>query len=471
MEDKNEHKPEQANTEDLKKGFQALVNYIKGVIQLDEGIDKLATIQEIKDKKSMAGANAWMLMCSIMIASVGLDVNSPAVIIGAMLISPLMSPILGIGLAVGINDKETLKASLFHFTAAIFIAIVTSTLYFILSPFGEITNEIAARIEPTFLDVIIAVFGGIAGFISIARKDLSTTLPGVAIATALMPPLCVTGFGIANWDWEIASHSFYLFFLNTVFVSLSTYMIIRLLDFPHRDYVNKQERRKAQLYLGLFAFLVIVPSFFIFKKVWVQIKNKIKLEHFVDDYLSEDKIYLDDYQLITSDSTNTVVLKVYGSQISDKRLPELEQGMREVGLSNTKLKIIPTSEIRLDELQNLERQVNGVSKIANQLKAATEIKENQSETISKLQKQLKNATIDTTDFIKLRNEIIAIIPEVKDVVFGYGQTFNDEKSEVGIPLVIIEWAKPVRNEKDYLERIGNYIKVNLDKEDCIVVSR
>ena len=148
-------------------------------------------------------------MCSIVIASIGLDLDSQAVIIGAMLISPLMSPILGIGLSVGINDYNTLKKSLSHFAIAIGIALITSTIYFYLSPFDQITPQISARTEPTFLDVLIAFFGGIAGIVSNARKDISTTLPGVAIATALMPPLCVTGFGIANAEnWDVALSSF-----------------------------------------------------------------------------------------------------------------------------------------------------------------------------------------------------------------------------------------------------------------------
>ena len=162
----------------------------------------------------MEGANAWMLICSIIIASIGLSQNSQAVIIGAMLISPLMSPLLGIGLSIGINDMETLRKALFNLLVAIVIALLTSTTYFFLMDFVDITSEIQARTRPTFLDIIVAVFGGLAGIISIARKDVTTTLPGVAIATALMPPLCVTGFGLANGNFDIASRSFYLFFFK-----------------------------------------------------------------------------------------------------------------------------------------------------------------------------------------------------------------------------------------------------------------
>ncbi|MCB0625235.1 MAG: DUF389 domain-containing protein, partial [Saprospiraceae bacterium] len=177
-----------------------------------EGLDREGTIVDIKNNKRMRGANAWLLMCSIMVASLGLDLNSPAVIIGAMLISPLMSPILGIGLAVGINDREMLTISLQHFGIAIGIALATSFIYFQLTPLGDVTSEIEARTAPTFLDVLVAFFGGIAGIISGSRRDKSNAIPGVAIATALMPQLCDTGFGLDNGEWEIMLNYFYLFF-------------------------------------------------------------------------------------------------------------------------------------------------------------------------------------------------------------------------------------------------------------------
>jgi len=210
------------NTESTKFGdvMRNFGDFFYNLIDLRAGLDREGTIVNIKNNKKMAGANAWLLMCSIMIASLGLDLNSPAVIIGAMLISPLMSPILGIGLAVGINDNDALLLALKHFGIAIVIALVTSTLYFWLTPFGMETSEIRARTAPTLLDVLVAFFGGVAGIISGSRKDKSNAIPGVAIATALMPPLCVTGYGLATGNWTFMLNSFYLFFLNATFVAL-----------------------------------------------------------------------------------------------------------------------------------------------------------------------------------------------------------------------------------------------------------
>ncbi|HKK79877.1 MAG TPA: DUF389 domain-containing protein, partial [Phaeodactylibacter sp.] len=179
--------------------WKALKEWFRSLLDLREGLDREGTIVAIRTNKRMQGANAWLLGCSIMIASLGLDLNSPAVIIGAMLVSPLMSPILGIGLGVAINDKDAMFTAMRHFAIAIVIALVTSTFYFFITPFGNMTEEIQSRTSPTFLDGLVAIFGGFAGIISSTRKDKTNAIPGVAIATALMPPLCVTGFGIAEF--------------------------------------------------------------------------------------------------------------------------------------------------------------------------------------------------------------------------------------------------------------------------------
>jgi uncharacterized hydrophobic protein (TIGR00271 family) len=174
----------------LKELWQATFQWFKDLLNLKEGANQEEMIKlEIRNNKKIRGSNAWLLMCSIMIASLGLDLDSPAVIIGAMLISPLMSPILGLGLGVALNDKKSLFIALQHFFVAILIALITSTLYFVVTPFGQLTPEIKARTAPTLLDGLVAVFGGLAGIISITRKNPSNAIPGVAIATALMPPL------------------------------------------------------------------------------------------------------------------------------------------------------------------------------------------------------------------------------------------------------------------------------------------
>ena len=209
--------PNQEDRDSISYFFFSLIrklwDFAVDIFDLKTGMDREGAILEIRNNKRMQGANAWLLMCSIMVASLGLDLNSPAVIIGAMLISPLMAPILGVGLSIGINDRDMLMISLRHFLIAIGISLATSYIYFKLTPIGQTTPEILNRTAPTFLDALVAFFGGLAGIISNTRKDKSNAIPGVAIATALMPPLCVTGFGLASGDWKVTINSFYLFFL------------------------------------------------------------------------------------------------------------------------------------------------------------------------------------------------------------------------------------------------------------------
>ena len=246
--------------QNLSELWESTKEFFHDLVDLKDGMDQKGTIQNIQNNKRMKGANAWLLMCSIMVASLGLDLNSPAVIIGAMLISPLMSPILGIGLGIGVNDKKTLVISLRHFGIAIAIALVTSVLYFKLTPFGNITDEIMSRTSPTLLDGLVAIFGGLAGVISITRLDKSNAIPGVAIATALMPPLCVAGFGLAKGEWFFFLNAFYLFFLNSFFIAITTYFIIRLLGFPYKKYMTAKERNRNRIYITLVSLIILIPA-------------------------------------------------------------------------------------------------------------------------------------------------------------------------------------------------------------------
>jgi len=421
------------------------------LIHLGDGVDKRATIQEIKSKSFMSGPNAWMLICSIMIASIGLNMNSPAVIIGAMLISPLMSPILGMGLAIGINDQSLLKQCLNHFGAAVIIAVITSTIYFLLTPFKELTNEILARTSPTFLDVLIGFFGGIAGIVSIARKDISTTLPGVAIATALMPPLCVTGYGIASGEWGIASKSFYLFFLNTFFVSLATYLIIRILKFPLRTFVNPKERSKNIISVAMFSIIAIIPSFFIFKTLFQEFKTKQNLESFVSEYLGEDAIYLDEYSLIQTEDSKTLVLKVYGDAISDDKMDIYRAGLEAKNLGDIEIDIIPTSEIDLDRMHLLESKVSGVEKIASQLEEAKKTENINTEIIDKLQEEINSLQMDSLQFTKMCQELQIIFPELEEVSLSYAQSFDFSDYKQKTPLIVLDWKS---NADARMRRLG-----------------
>lgn len=446
--------------------------FVKDVLDLEHGVDRRAVIADIKSKISMSGPNAWMLMCSIVIASIGLDLNSQAVIIGAMLISPLMSPILGIGLAVGINDMNTLKKSLSHFAISILIALVTSSIYFYLSPFDVVTPQIEARTEPTFLDVLIAFFGGIAGIISYARKDISTTIPGVAIATALMPPLCVTGFGIANgMNWDVALSSFYLFFVNTFFVALATFLIVRFLNFPLNKYMDPKTRRKSLMYMAGFTLLVSLPSMFIFSRVWKKISTDGKIEQFFRETIKEDQIYLDDHELVVGDSINTLFLKVYGYKITKSNIPEYNEKLKELGLKNTHVQIIPTTEIKLDRINQMEGRLAGVQELEGEIAKIQEANNKLEAALERIRLENKEFRIDSTTFRNICYEVSALQKDILQVDYAETMSYDFERYRMNVPIVIIDWSRKTRDLKTKQEEIEKFLRIRMKDDKVEFVHR
>jgi uncharacterized hydrophobic protein (TIGR00271 family) len=460
-------------TEESNGKIRGIFSYLYDLIDLKQGIDKKGAITEIVSKNMMTGANAWMLMSSIVIASIGLNMNSPAVIIGAMLISPLMSPILSLGLGIATNDRKTLQRSLRHLSVAVLIAILTSTVYFLLSPFNELTAEIEARLEPTALDIIIAFFGGIAGIISYVRKDISTAVPGVAIATALMPPLCVTGFSLATGEWNMALSSFYLFFLNSFFVTFATYFILRYLKFPYKSYVNAKDKRRNNIYIIIFSILVIAPSLFLFNKVLQEAKQEVAIDSFIEEYFADDRIYLDDYQWIQTDTMHTLILKVYGNKINDQFIDKYLEGLAKHGIENARIEIIPTSEIRLERLVTLESKLTGVENISKQLEASKTEKEQQKELIDYLHNEIQSGTIDSSLFIDLKDEIKILYPEINELTLGSVKHTDFDLFSDKIPIAIINWPSNRFDKRDLKEknrRIQAFIKQRIDADTLLYYS-
>jgi len=248
--------------------------------------DPQLTIEGIKRDVEFRGFNLWILVFSIFICSIGLNVNSTAVVIGAMLISPLMGPIMGIGLGVGVQDKDIVRASLSNLLVAAGIAILTSALYFFVSPIHEASNELFARTQPTFLDVMVALFGGLAGILAGSRKEKSNVVPGVAIATALMPPLCTAGYGLANGEWGFFAGGLYLFLINTMLIATATTLVIRYLRFPVVSVVDTVTEKRYKRQFSLLLLAMIIPSTYIF---YMTVSTSIedgRIQAFVEDRIN-----------------------------------------------------------------------------------------------------------------------------------------------------------------------------------------
>lgn len=257
----NKEVPISARVGDLVKDG---IEYIKELVNLeDDKADPAQSIRDIEKSVVFKGTNVWILMFSILVASLGLNINSPAVVIGAMLISPLLGPIMGVGLGIGINSFELIKKSLLNLLVMVGISIFTSALYFMITPLKDLQSEILARTQPAIWDVGIAFFGGLAGIVAISRREKSTVIPGVAIATALMPPLCTAGYGLGTFQFNYFIGAFYLFFINSVFICLATVIIVRYLKYPHKQFVDKRREKRVRRYIALVVIITILPSIYL----------------------------------------------------------------------------------------------------------------------------------------------------------------------------------------------------------------
>ncbi len=314
--------------------------FLGRIFDIQDTTDVERTVTSITKGSALKGFNVWILICSSILASIGLDVNSTAVIIGAMLISPLMNPILGVGLSLGINDRDLFIKALRNLAMATLFSLLASTFYFLVTPLGSITSELAARTKPTLLDVLVALFGGIAGIISSSRKESNNAIPGVAIATALMPPLCTAGFGIATGNWMYFLGAFYLFFINAVFISLSTYLIVKYLKFPLKEYVNSRTRKRYARLSAVLVALVLLPSVYFLYNVYSELRTKRKIEQLVIQPISDDGNEILKWEYLKKDSVTDVSIYYSGKAINEEKRKEMELVCEANGVDNCKLQVM-----------------------------------------------------------------------------------------------------------------------------------
>ena len=309
------------------------------VAGIRNGTDVESTIRTIHSGIPLKGYNLWMLVCSAALASLGLDTNSTAVIIGAMLISPLMSPILGVGLSLGTNDRPTLIESARNLALATAVSLGTSWIYFLLTPLGEATNELLARTQPTLLDVLVAFFGGVAGIVSSSRRESNNAIPGVAIATALMPPLCTAGFGLASGNWSYFFGAMYLFIINGVFISIATFVMVKYLHFP---VVAKYSRtvRSMIVQISLFAVVIILPSVYFLYDVYVSLRIKRTINSLLIQPLKIANNDVLSWDVVKKDSLQELHVFYTGREIDSTTAKDISKQLAEEGLSNYRLMLI-----------------------------------------------------------------------------------------------------------------------------------
>ena len=451
----NEQQENHSKLREISTGISA---WFHDFLHLEDGLSREGTIIAIKNNKEMRGANAWLLMCSIMIAALGLDLDSAAVIIGAMLISPLMSPILGIGLAIGINDRSALWISLKHFGIAIVIALLTSSLYFYITPLGQPTAEILKRTQPNLLDGLVAVFGGLAGIISVTRKDQSNAIPGVAIATALMPPLCVSGFGIANGNWSVMLNSFYLFFLNSFFIALTTYIIIRLLRFPYKAHIDEKEAFRTKIIIAIFSAFLIFPSISILKKVYHQQERTERANLFVQQYFPNNGI---DFSVVEGDSSNQLIVELLGKTVPQDSITIYDSLLHhQFQLPNTNLTLIQNNGISIQHFKNMQMEVSNLRQIAHNLEEVNIQKDEQTQELEFIKQKLDSLDLVTTSIETIGSEIKVLFPKLLEIGYGNIQKYSFQKPSLKIPVYTIHWdlSKPKKEKKKDEEKLYNFLK-------------
>ncbi len=456
--------------EQIKRGAGDLVSgvrqFFRELVDLQEGLDKEGTIINIKNNKRMRGANVWLLICSIVIASLGLDLNSPAVIIGAMLISPLMSPILGVGLGIGINDKTTFFIALQHFLISVIIAILTSTLYFSITPFGSITPEIEARTAPTLLDVLVAFFGGLAGIISGSRKDKSNAIPGVAIATALMPPLCVTGFGLATQNWLYLFNSFYLFFLNASFVALATFLIVRYLQFPTRAYATKRENNRTRLILFAFSTAVIVPSIFILVDVIKDVQEKNNIQRFITENFEgpdTNKNAICAYKKDPETDTFNLKILLFDTLSNVEELQYREALTKKYNVTRAKVKFIEPNIPEFDS-RKIRESIKG--DLLTAFEARQTIKTEKDKQIELLKSQIDSITNPRYLQEAIKYEVKSIFPDLKEFNL-YLRNPDKTNNTVPVPLAQVKWNTSNYQKKE--RQLEDFLKLRA-KLDTIIIA-
>lgn len=305
---------------------------------LPDKTDETAIVEQISDGVTFRGANLWVLIFAIFIACLGLNLNSTAVIIGAMLISPLMGPIIGMGLAVGRADLELLKRSLTNYGVSTVISVLTAALYFQLTPLTEAQSELLARTSPTLYDVLIALFGGAAGILALSTGGKGNVIPGVAIATALMPPLCTAGYGLAMGEWSFFFGACYLFFINTVFIALATYVGVRLLQFKPKQFVDKGRLAVVNRYIAVIVVVTMLPAVYMTIQIIRQSVFENHVKQFVKQELNQPGTRILSEQ--ADRETKTLDVVALGAALPKEMIEAARQRLADYQLADYQLNVI-----------------------------------------------------------------------------------------------------------------------------------
>lgn len=393
---------------EAKVRYKGLRNYFHSLFDMRDNMMSYDEIDDMmREQAEIHGANMWILMLAILIASIGLNVNSTAVIIGAMLISPLMSGIMTMGYSIAVRDIQLLLKALVRFATQVAICLITSAIYFKISPLTIPSEEMIARTSPTAWDVLIALFGGLAGMIGHTRTKHSNVIPGVAIATALMPPLCTAGYGIATGQLRFFIGAFYLFIINTLFIAISTALIALVLKIPYHKSVSRRSQKKVNLAIAMIAVFTVIPSIFIGTYT---VYDSV-MDNNIANYL-KDEFRFENTQIVKSETNKqkkVISVSLVGETVSPDVINLLRSQLADYGLEEYSLQVTQNVAAEIDNSDKVTiiLQENTISELRKQL-------DEQSEELSEMNRNIAIYEAEHT-----ADAVLKAMPQKAESIFPY----------------------------------------------------
>jgi len=449
--------------------WKGIKDFISELLDIRDDTDRESTVEAIKKDISFKGHNAWILIFSIFVASIGLNVSSTAVVIGAMLISPLMGPIVGIGLSVAINDVDTLRKSFVNLGVMVGLSVLTAYTYFLISPVKEETPELIARTYPTILDVLVAIFGGLALIVAKTKRGtIASVIFGVAIATALMPPLCTVGYGLAIGKWSYAGGALYLFSINAVFIALSTFMVSKLLGFPLVRYANSKRRKRIAQIASIIAIIVMIPSVILF----VNLLNKQVYESKAREFLSEVVRYSGAESVKSNQNYAKKRLEVYliGVPVPGPTIESWREQLSENDVLKDSKLIVHQGVSTSEDMASISSQIkSGILEdlyVKNQ-----EVIENKDAKIQLLENELMKYKARGFSFKDISEEIKVNYNRVESLSYANTITTNFSKIDT-IPTFNVSWKKNTSRsvQQSELAKIQKWLALRLKLDNVLVRS-
>lgn len=442
--------------------WNTLKSDIKAITNISDHIDTDAAARSIRSNVAFRGPNVWILAFSIIIASVGLNVNSTAVIIGAMLISPLMGPIIGIGLGLGVNDTKLIRVGLKNLLVMVGISLMASFLYFLMTPL-KLANptELLSRTNPTIYDVIIALFGGAAGLLEISRKEKGTVLSGVAIATALMPPLCTAGYGLASGHISYFFGALMLFIINGVFIIIATYLMSKILGFPEYEFLDAKQARRTRSLVTLVFVLVTIPS--ILSAITMIRSNKFAqdAERFVLENRMLDTGYIYDYDIDTHKG-GKISLYIAGNMLDENEKSRLRLSAKDHGIDPERVEFY-AHQIAPNENGSADKLVRDIY-----ARTDSEIGKRDAQ-IRMLEMELSKYKQKEIPYTQISREIVSQYPQVKEIYISRGaDVTTDSLYSKDCILVVAKTQRALGDEAKL--RMTEFLKARLNDTTVVVIN-